>query len=54
MVHVKKYDILNKRVEEINLGKDPDRIDELVEKTSGKTSVPQIFLEETYIGVIQK
>ncbi|MBF0357891.1 MAG: glutaredoxin 3 [Magnetococcales bacterium] len=36
--------------EEINLTKNPDRHDEMLEKTGGKRTVPQIFIGDKHVG----
>ena len=42
----------NKNVsfEEINLGEQPDKINEMLQKSGGKRTVPQIFIGETHVG----
>jgi glutaredoxin 3 len=36
--------------EEINLTKNPDRHNEMLEKTGGKRTVPQIFIGDKHVG----
>ncbi|MBF0194409.1 MAG: glutaredoxin 3 [Magnetococcales bacterium] len=36
--------------EEINLTKNPDRHDEMLKKTGGKRTVPQIFIGDKHVG----
>lgn len=36
--------------EEINLTKDPGRIDEMVERSGGRMTVPEIFIDGKLIG----
>ncbi|MBF0447396.1 MAG: glutaredoxin 3 [Magnetococcales bacterium] len=36
--------------EEINLTKNPDRRDEMLQKSGGKRTVPQIFIGDKHIG----
>ena len=36
--------------EEINLGEQPDKINEMLQKSGGRRTVPQIFIGETHIG----
>ena len=42
----------NKNVsfEEINLGKQPDKMNEMLQKSGGRRTVPQIFIGETHVG----
>ena len=42
----------NKKVsfEEINLGEQPDRMNEMLQKSGGRRTVPQIFIGETHVG----
>ena len=42
----------NKQIsfQEIDLDKQPEKYDEMVDKASGLTSVPQIFIDEEHIG----
>ena len=42
----------NKNVsfEEINLGEQPDRMNEMLQKSGGRRTVPQIFIGETHVG----
>jgi glutaredoxin 3 len=36
--------------EEINLSKAPERMSEMLEKSGGKRSVPQIFIGDKHVG----
>ncbi len=36
--------------EEINLGEQPDKMNEMLQKSGGRRTVPQIFIGETHIG----
>ena len=36
--------------EEINLGEQPDKMNEMLQKSGGRRSVPQIFIGKTHIG----
>ena len=42
----------NKKVsfEEINLGEQPDKMNEMLQKSGGRRTVPQIFVGETHVG----
>ena len=42
----------NKNVsfEEINLGEQPDKMNEMLQKSGGRRTVPQIFIGETHVG----
>jgi len=42
----------NKNVsfEEINLGEQPDKMNEMLQKSDGRRTVPQIFIGETHVG----
>jgi len=42
----------NKKVsyEEINLGEQPDKMNEMLQKSGGRRTVPQIFIGETHVG----
>ena len=44
--------VSNKNVnfEEINLGEQPDRMNEMLQKSGGRRTVPQIFIGETHVG----
>ena len=35
---------------EINLASDPNKMDEMIKKTNGKKTVPQIFIDGQHIG----
>ena len=35
---------------EINLASDPNKMDEMIKKTNGMKTVPQIFIDGQYIG----
>lgn len=37
-------------VESINLLREPERRDEMIEKSGGRTTVPQIFIDGQHIG----
>jgi glutaredoxin 3 len=50
---VKAKSLLNlKKVKftEINLHKNPEKFEEMIKKSNGAQTVPQIFSSETYIG----
>ena len=36
--------------EEINLGEQPDKMNEMLQKSGGRRTVPQIFIGETHVG----
>ncbi len=36
--------------EEINLNQQPERTDEMIERTGGKMSVPEIFIDDKLVG----
>lgn len=36
--------------EEISIGHDPELFDEMVERSGGRVTVPQIFIGETHVG----
>ena len=36
--------------EEINLGEQPDKMNEMLQKSGGRRTVPQIFIGKTHIG----
>ncbi|MFK5956562.1 MAG: glutaredoxin 3 [Planctomycetota bacterium] len=36
--------------EEINLDTNPERTDEMLERTGGKRTVPEIFINDTMVG----
>lgn len=36
--------------EEVNLNKNPERRDEMLQKSGGKRSVPQIFIGDKHVG----
>ena len=38
------------RSEEINLGEQPDKMNEMLQKSGGRRTVPQIFIGETHVG----
>ena len=42
----------NKNIEfqEIDLSKEPDQFDEMIKKSNGARTVPQIFADDTHIG----
>ena len=42
----------NKKVsfEEINLGEQPDKMNEMLQKSGGRRTVPQIFIGDTHVG----
>ena len=42
----------NKNVsfKEINLGEQPDKMNEMLQKSGGRRTVPQIFIGETHVG----
>jgi len=42
----------NKKVsyEEINLGEQPDKMNEMLQKSGGRRTVPQIFIGEIHVG----
>ena len=45
--------LLNKKgvsFKEINLASDPNKIDEMIKKTNGMKTVPQIFVDGQHIG----
>ena len=45
--------LLNKKrvsFKEINLASDPNKMDEMIKKTNGMRTVPQIFVDEQHIG----
>ena len=45
--------LLNKKgvsFKEINLASDPNKMDEMIKKTNGMKTVPQIFADDTHIG----
>jgi len=50
----KKAQLVLKRkgvdVSEIDIAKEPDRRAEMIAKANGKTTVPQIFINEQHIG----
>ena len=35
---------------EINLASDPNKMDEMIKKTNGMKTVPQIFIDDQHIG----
>ena len=45
--------LLNKKgvsFKEINLASDPSKIDEMIKKTNGMKTIPQIFIDGRHIG----
>jgi len=45
--------LLNKKgvsFKEINLASDPNKMDEMIKKTNGMKTIPQIFIDEQHIG----
>lgn len=40
----------NINFEEINLSDNPEKFEEMVEKSKGARTVPQIFVDDTHIG----
>ena len=45
--------LLNKKgvsFKEIDLASDPNKMEEMIKKTNGMRTVPQIFIGETYVG----
>jgi len=45
--------LLNKKgvfFEEINLASDPNKMNEMIKKTNGMKTVPQIFIDSQHIG----
>jgi len=40
----------NIKYEEINVGNDPEKRDEMLKKSNGMRTVPQIFIGEKHIG----
>ena len=45
--------LLNKKgvsFKEINLASDPNKIDEMIKKTNGMRTIPQIFIDGHHIG----
>jgi len=45
--------LLNKKrvsFKEINLASDPNKMDEMIKKTNGAKTVPQIFIGEHHVG----
>lgn len=40
----------NVNFEEINLGEQPDKMNEMLQKSGGRRTVPQIFIGETHVG----
>ena len=36
--------------EEINLSREPGRVDEMLERSGGRMTVPQIFIDDRHIG----
>jgi glutaredoxin 3 len=36
--------------DEINLGDDPSKMDEMLKKSGGRRTVPQIFIGDTHVG----
>ena len=45
--------LLNKKgvsFKEINLASDPNKMDEMIKKTNGMKTVPQIFIDSQHIG----
>lgn len=38
------------KIEEIDIGSNPDLLSEMLEKTGGKKTVPQIFINNQYVG----
>ena len=45
--------LLNKKgvaFKEINLASDPNKVDEMIKKTNGKKTIPQIFIDGQHIG----
>ena len=50
---VQAKDLLSKRgvvYEEVDLNRESDRRDEMISKSNGKTTVPQIFINNMHIG----
>lgn len=41
---------LGQKFEEIDLIENPDRRDEMIAKAGGKSTVPQIFIDDKHIG----
>ena len=39
---------------EINLHKNPERFEEMIKKSNGAQTVPQIFSSDTYVGDCEK
>lgn len=37
-------------VEEIDISQDPNILNQMLEKTNGARTVPQIFINDTYVG----
>ena len=45
--------LLNKKrvsFKEINLASDPNKMDEMIKKTNGMKTIPQIFIDSQHIG----
>ena len=45
--------LLNKKgvsFKEINLASDPNKMDEMIKKTNGMKTIPQIFIDDQHIG----
>ena len=40
----------NVNFEEINLGEQPNKMNEMLQKSGGRRTVPQIFIGETHVG----
>jgi glutaredoxin 3 len=40
----------NVSFDEINLGDDPSKMDEMLKKSGGRRTVPQIFIGDTHVG----
>ena len=47
-----KHLLSKKKVEytEFNIATDPEKLQEMQEKTNGARTIPQIFIGETYVG----
>lgn len=42
--------MLGQEYEEINIDKDTDKVAEMLEKTNGARTVPQIFINDEHVG----
>ena len=50
---IKAKQLLEKKgvsYQEVRIDKEPDKLDEVIQKSGGRTTVPQIFIEDTHVG----